>query len=157
MDSFSPNIAPESLEGILSSLQALLDHNQKHPQHTLFNTNAPHYPVHEPFSNQLAEQYDDPMILEEIAPCPVHAVVTTPIPVLKNVVHRSAKIEKLITPPAVDVEKILNELRAELSDIVADIMIDAREHLQAHDADSQEIMQTSLKRFLHDLTSRLPR
>jgi len=157
MDSFSPPIAPDSLESVLSSLQNLLDHNQQLPQHTLLNTSAPHYAIHEPFSNQQAEQYDDPLILEEIAPSPVHEVTARNIPVLKNVVHRSPYIQKAAATPAVDMEKTLKELKAELSDIVSDIMLDAREHLQGQDADSQEVMETSLKRFLDDLTSRLPR
>ena len=157
MDSFSPPIAPDSLESVLSSLQNLLDHNQQLPEHTLFNTGAPHYAIHEPFSHQQAEQYDDPLILEEITPSQVLEAVPRDIPVLKNIVHRSPDIEKMASAPAVDMEKTLNELRAELSDIVSDIMLDAREHLQGQDADSQEVMETSLKHFLHDLTSRLPR
>jgi len=156
MASFSPPIPPESLENVLHSLESLLDHNQQHTQHTLYNTRAPHYVVHEPFSNQLAEQYDDPLILEEILPLPVHEVVQRNIPVLKNVVQPIHKLEICSSTNAHNMEETLNELRAELNEIVADIMLDARGQLEQQDADSQEIMKTSLKRFLHDLTARLP-
>ncbi len=156
MASFSPHIAPDSLESVLNSLQALLDHNQRIPQHALYNSNAPHYAVHEPFSNQPAEQYDDPLVLEEIAPCPVYEVVKRNIPVLKNVVHPNCHTESLSTAATADMEKTLHELHALLSDIVNDIMLDAREHLQDQDTDSQEVMEISLKHFLRDLTNRLP-
>ncbi len=156
MASFSPPIPPESLENVLHSLERLLDHNQQHTQHVLYNTRAPHYVVHEPFSNQLAEQYDDPLVLEETPPSPVHEVVQVNIPVLKNVVHPTHKLEIRTSTNASNMKETLNELRAELNDIVADIMLDAREQLEQQDADSQEIMKTSLKQFLHDLTTRLP-
>ena len=155
MASFSSHIAPESLENVLNSLETLLDHNRQVPQHALFNNRAPRYAVHEPFSNQPAEQYDDPLVLEEIAPSPVQEVIRN-IPILKNVVHPIRNIQSAVPGSDVDMEETLNKLKAELSEIVADIMIDAREHLQEQDSDSQEVMETSLKRFLHDLTTRLP-
>jgi len=151
MDSFSPRIAPDSLENILSTLETLIDHNHQ-PHHDL--SNSPYQTIYEPFSNQPAEQYDDPLFLEEIAPSPVSIVVVKKsIPVLRNVVHAPAISN---TVSNLNVEKTLNELRAELNEIVSDIMLDARDHLEQQDADSQEIMKTSLKQFLHDLTTRLP-
>jgi len=156
MATFSTHIAPDSLENVLHSLETLLDHNNQAPQHALFNNRAPHYAAYEPYSNQPAEQYDDPLVLEEIAPSRIYEVAQN-IPVLKNVVHAIRPTLPAQATTDFDMEKTLNELRAELTDIVSDIMLDAREHLQDQPSNSQEVMETSLKQFLHDLTSRLPR
>ena len=136
MASFSPHIAPESLDNVLNSLETLLGHHRQARQQRL----------HEPYSNQPAEQYDDPLILEESPASVVREVMPQKIPVLKDVVR---------TAPSTD--KILNELRLLLSDIVDDIMLDARDHLQDQHGNSQQVMETSLKQFLHELTERLPR
>lgn len=157
MASFSPHIAPESLENVLNSLETLLDHDQQVPRHTLFNSHAPQYAVREPFSNQPAEQYDDPLILEEIVTNPAYTVSPRKIPVLKNVVRPVRDIHLAASTNKLDVENTLNELRAELADIVTNVMLDAREHLKDHDADHQDVMKTSLKNFLDDLSNQLPR
>lgn len=146
MATFHPNhTTPDSLENVLSSLRNILEHNS--------NQTQSHY---EPFSNQPAEQYDDPLILDEPCTSNVSQILQQHIiPVLHDVVE----IKKKHSPPlsAANVEKTLLELRTELSDLASDIMIDARQHLEQLDVSSQYVMEASLKRFLHDLIERLPR
>jgi len=142
-----PQAAPDSLENVLNSLQNVLEHNRYHSQQI---TNQPNY---EPYSNQPAEQYDDPLVLDEPA-ASVTEALQQHIPVLHDV------IETDDTPPThlapADIEKSLNTLRTELNGLVADIMIDARQHLEQLDATSQEVMDASTKRFLRDIIERLP-
>jgi len=142
-----PHAAPDSLENVLNSLQSVLEHNRHYAQQL---TNQSSY---EPFSNQPAEQYDDPLVLDE-PPAKASQVLQQHIPVLHDVIDTNATPSQPPSPP--DIEKTLNELRVELSGLVADIMIDARQHLEQLDVSSQEVMETSMKRFLHDIIDRLP-
>lgn len=140
-----PHAAPDSLENVLNSLQNVLEHHRYHSQPVSNQAN------YEPFSNQPAEQYDDPLVLDEPEVLTsVTEMRQQHIPVLNDVIETD---EKSTSP---DIEKTLNELRIELSGILADIMIDARQHLEQCDASSQDVMETSMKRFLHDIIDRLP-
>jgi len=149
-----PHAAPDSLDCVLNSLQSLLDHSRHRPHHVL---SAPLQSLPEPFSNQPAEQYDDPLILDDEAPGPVGQLMQQDIPVLRDVISPLEELHSQNAPSTADIEHTLSELRAELGGIVADVILDAREHLQRQEASSQEIMETGLKHFLHDLTLRLPR
>lgn len=149
MASFSTSTAPDSLDNVLDSLQMLL-HHQQQPQHILYDPHAPHYALQEPFSHQHAEQYDDPLVLDD-------TVRPRSIPVLRNVIRHKPLDDTEQAHRHSDMDITLKKLHAELTELVSDIMTDAREHLQGQDLDNQDIMETSLKHFLHDLTARLPR
>jgi len=145
----SHHAAPNSLENVLNSLQSVLKHNRDHAQQDLSQSN------YEPYSNQPAEQYDDPLILDEPLTDNVPEMLQQHIPVLNDVIERDTISP---APAAVgNIDDTLNELRTELNGMVANIMIDARHHLEQTDISSQEVIETSLKDFLRELSDSLPR
>lgn len=139
--------APDSLESVLNSLQNLLDSNRHRPSHSLINQSMP--AISESFNNQPTEQYDAPLDLETS----VTEMLQQHIPVLNDVIGEQA--DELSPQPISEaqIEKTLNELRTELSGIVAEIMLETREHLEKQETPSQEIIETSLKHFLDELST----
>jgi len=130
--------APDSLESVLNSLQNLLDNNRHRPSHSLINQSVP-------------------AISESLTPLDLGTSVTEMlqqhIPVLNDVIDK--QVDESSTKPVSEaqIEKTLNELRTELSGIVAEIMLETREHLEKQEAPSQEIIETSLKHFLDELST----
>ena len=130
--------APDSLESVLNSLQNLLDNNRHRPSHSLINQSMP-------------------AISESLTPLDLGTSVTEMlqqhIPVLNDVIDK--QVDESSTKPVSEaqIEKTLNELRTELSGIVAEIMLETREHLEKQEAPSQEIIETSLKHFLDELST----
>jgi len=147
MATFHNQTAPSSLENVLTSLQDVLEHNRYYSQSTASQ------PDYEPFSNQQAEQHDDPLVLDEPAGNNITEILQQHIPVLKDIIS-TADTQPLAEA---DIEKTLDALRTELNGIVADVMLDAREHLEKQDFSSQEVMETGLKQFIQELIDRLPR
>lgn len=130
--------APDSLESVLNSLQNLLDNNRHRPSHSLVNQSMP-------------------AISESLTPLDLGASVTEMlqqhIPVLNDVIGEQADESSPQPVSEAQIEKTLNELRTELSGIVAEIMLETREHLEKQEAPSQEIIETSLKHFLDELST----
>ena len=130
--------APDSLESVLNSLQNLLDNNRHRPSHSLANQGIP------ALSASLT-----PLDLETS----VTEMLQQHIPVLNDVISEQAEESSPQPISEAQIEKTLNELRAELSGIVADIMLETREQLEKQEAPSQEIIETSLKHFLDELST----
>jgi len=147
MATFHNQAAPNSLENVLTSLQDVLEHNRHYSQSTASQ------PDYEPFSNQQAEQHDDPLVLDEPASNNITEILQQHIPVLNDIISTP----NTLPLAEADIEKTLNTLRTELNGIVADVMLDARDHLEKQYFSSQEVMETSLKQFMQELMNRLPR
>jgi len=134
--------APDSLESVLNSLQNLLDNNRHRPTHSLVSASMP--AISESFNNQTA-----PLDLGTN----VTEMLQQHIPVLNDVISKQVDESSPQPISKAQIEKILNELRSELSGIVAEIMLETREHLEKQEASSQEIIETSLKHFLDELST----
>lgn len=148
MATFNPPsaAAPDSLESVLNSLQNLIDSNRHRPAHSRVN------PSPEPFSNQT-----EPLISEQPPATNVTKILQQHIPVLNDVINCQADDSSPQAISESEIEKTLNELRTELSSIVADIMLDTRKNLHKPGTSSQEIIQTGLKDFLNKLATLEPR
>ena len=134
--------APDSLESVLNSLQNLLDNNRHRPSHSLVSESMP--AISESLTNQ-----PDPIDLGTS----VTEMLQQHIPVLNDVIGKQADESTPQPVSEAQIEKTLNELRTELSGIVAEIMLETREHLEKQEAPSQEILETSLKHFLDELST----
>jgi len=146
MATFNPSneAAPDSLESVLNSLQNLIDNNRHRPAHSLVNKT-----VSEPLSSKATEQFIEPLILETS----MTEILQQHIPVLNDVISEPADETSPQPITKAQIEKTLNELRTELSGIVAEIMLETREHLEKQEAPSQEILESSLKHFLHEIST----
>ncbi|MCK4742376.1 MAG: hypothetical protein KAT25_01005 [Sulfuriflexus sp.] len=131
--------APDSLESVLNSLQNLIDSNRHRPAHSLVNPTIP-----EPFNQQTAE----PLVTKTS----VTEMLQQHIPVLNDVISEQSDEPSSQPISAAQIEKTLNELREELSGIVANIMLETREQLEKQETSSQEVLETSLKHFIHELS-----
>jgi hypothetical protein len=144
------NSAPESLEQVLSSLQNILEHKRFAFSSEQDKTSHDLEPVPEPFSEQTAELYDDPLDLDDdnIPLLQPEAAVNDDmhIPVLDDIIYKG--------PPDDDssrgnqVESQLKQLRSELDAIVDDLMDEARQQFESGDMPPAE---NSLQRFLRKL------
>jgi hypothetical protein len=146
------NSAPESLEQVLSSLQNILEH-KRFPFSSEQDETVPALePVPEPFSEQAAELYDDPLDLdddnipllqpEDVIKDDVH------IPVLDDIIYKGQPND---SSQGNEVESQLKQLRSELEAIVDDLMDEARQQFESGDTLPTE---NSLQRFLHKLGQR---
>lgn len=139
-----------SLDQVLDSLQALLDHDRH-----IFNPARPEQPaplrIPEPFADLPAEQYDDPLTLDED---PVVSENLPDIPVLDEIIVLGAD-----NPNRQEVEDMLVTLRGELDGIVDEIIQDTRKRLQKLNAEgdknsAQQHLEDNLQRFLREINSR---
>lgn len=145
----SRNSAPESLEQVLSSLQNILEHKRFPFSSEQDKTNPVSEPVPEPFAEQAAELYDDPLSLdddnipllrpEDAVNDDVH------IPVLDDIVFKGQSADSSRDN---EVESQLKQLRSELDAIVDDLMDEARQQFESGDIPPAE---NSLQRFLRKL------
>jgi hypothetical protein len=118
--SINPEV-PHSLEGVLNSLETLLEHR---------NHEVPDFvqEAMQSFASNIAEQHDILMVpvvnaLDTLEPTPVN------IPVLKDIVRHGdplATSAETETDINTDLDVLLDTLRAELDSLVDDIIGDAR-------------------------------
>jgi hypothetical protein len=146
--------APESLEQVLSSLQNMLEQKRFPFSSEQDKTNPVLEPVPEPFSEQPAELYDDPLFLDDDSiPLlqPEDAVNDDMhIPVLDDIIFKGLAND---AGQGSDIELQLKQLRSELDAIVDDIMDEARQQFESGDSPPAE---NSLQRFLRELGQRSP-
>ena len=140
----------ESLEQVLDSLQAVLDHN-RHILKPARPRQAMPLQAPEPFAGLPAEQYDDPLCLDEQS---VSNEDLFDIPVLDEIIAMSGE-----TVSKQEIDDMLTCLHGELDSIVDEIMQDTRQRLQTLDADAgkdaaKQHLENNLQRFLRELTSR---
>ncbi|MDT8403631.1 hypothetical protein [Sulfuriflexus sp.] len=149
------NSPPESLEQVLSSLQNILEHKRFPFAEEGSNHGPAAEALPEPFSEQPAELYDDPLYLDEDSSPPLPAEDTVEdemqIPVLDDVIFRDLPAA---ASQGNEIEALLLQLRSELDVIVDDIVDEARQQFES--GDSPVPAENSLQRFLRELGQRNP-
>ena len=131
--------APQSLEGVLNSLQSLLDNSKLRPQHSLVNSEA----------SSLADSSSE----AEMPLANVSEILHQHIPVLNDEIPTKTEQLSFLPPSEAEIEQTLNQLREQCNGIVADLMLTMRERLEKQQASPQEVIEKGLKDFLDELSS----
>jgi hypothetical protein len=143
------NSAPESLEQVLSSLQNILEHRRFPFSSEQDKTSPALEPVPEPFSEQAAELYDDPLDLDDnnIPLLQPEDAINDDlhIPVLDDIIFKGEADD---SSRGHEVESQLRQLRSDLEALVEDIMDEARQQFESGDTQPAE---NSLQSFLRKL------
>lgn len=112
---------PESLDGVLNSLETLLEHRSHEVPEAVQE-------AMESFADSMGEQYDDPLVPEDnFSPSLEPAQVD--IPVLRDIIHQGDAVvpTQAESRTSADLDALLDALRSELDHLVDDILDDARE------------------------------
>lgn len=140
--SIDPEV-PQSLDGVLNSLETLLEHRNHEVPDSVQE-------AMESFADTIGEQYDDPLVPEINTQVTLEQTLVD-IPVLKDIIsHGDAVPIKTETDTNADLDVLLDALRAELDDLVGDILDDARDRFTKVLDNASSKNSISLKDNLND-------
>ena len=134
---------PHSLDGVLNSLKTLLEHrNHEVPESV--------QEAMESFADTIGEQYDDPLVPDLGNEVTVQPTLID-IPVLNDIVsHGDAVPVASKADPEADLDTLLDSLRAELDNLVEEILDDARDRFSQVLESASSKNTISLKDNLND-------
>lgn len=146
--SIDPEV-PQSLEGVINSLETLLEHRDHEVPASVQESL-------ESFADSMGEQYDDPLVPES------SKTLEEPeldIPVLSDVVSRGNPVPAGdMQTTGAELDTLLDALRCELDNLVEDILEDARgrftEMLDKASSKNSISLKDNLNDFMRDALER---